>query len=64
MSAVRPFSTVFMALCTARSAGMSSADVASSRITTGGLARNARAREMSCRCPAENRPPPLCTSVP
>ena len=48
---------------TRRSDGMSSEEVASSRISTAGRARNARAKEISWRCPAETRPPRLLTSV-
>ena len=43
--------------------GTSSDDVASSRISTAGSARNARANATSCRCPAESRPPRRWTSV-
>ncbi len=62
-TAVRPFSTVAMARCTARSPGMSSELVASSRISTAGSASSARANATNCRCPAEIRPPRLRTSV-
>ena len=49
MTAVRPASRVFSPLWTIRSDGISSDDVASSRISTAGFARKARANEMSCR---------------
>ena len=47
----------------ARSLGMSSDDVASSRISTAGSARNARANDTNCRWPADRRPPRFRTSV-
>ena len=59
----RSASTVSSARCTNRSLGMSSDDVASSRINTAGSARNARANATNCRCPADSRPPRLATSV-
>ena len=62
-SAVRSASTRANARCTMRSLGMSSDDVASSRISTAGSARKARANATSWRCPADNRPPRLATSV-
>ena len=43
--------------------GTSSELVASSRMSTSGSARKARANATSCRCPAESRPPLLATSV-
>ena len=63
ITAVRSASSVRSARCTSRSDGMSSDDVASSRISTAGSARNARAKATSCRCPAESRAPFWCTSV-
>src|SRR5579862_490725 len=63
MTAVRPASTVRSALWTSRSLGMSSSEVASSRTSTAGAARNARANETSWRCPADSRPPRLPTGV-
>ena len=63
ISAVRPRNTVRSARCTARSVGMSRLEVASSRISTAGSARKARAKAISCRWPADNRPPRLRTSV-
>ncbi|OUD87155.1 hypothetical protein BC477_04120 [Clavibacter michiganensis subsp. michiganensis] len=63
MIAVRSASSVVRPCCTSRSLGMSSELVASSRISTAGSARNARANEISWRCPADTRPPRLFTSV-
>ena len=61
MIAVRSARIVRRARCTRRSLGMSSDDVASSRISTAGSARNARANATSCRWPADSRPPRLPT---
>src|SRR5699024_12807358 len=41
--------------CTTASVGASNDDVASSRINTLGLAKNARAKEINWRCPADIR---------
>ena len=49
ITAVRPRNTVSSARWTARSAGMSNDAVASSRISTAGSARNARAKATNCR---------------
>ena len=62
ITAVRPVSTVCSAFWTRRSLGMSSSEVASSRMSSAGAARNARANEMSWRWPADRRPPRLPTS--
>ena len=51
ITAVRSARTVRSARCTSRSDGTSSDDVASSRISTAGSARNARANATSCRWP-------------
>ncbi len=58
-----PASTVASAACTARSEGMSSEEVASSSTSTAGSASSARAKDTSCRWPADSRPPRLRTSV-
>ena len=63
ITAVRPASTVRSACWTSRSEGTSSDEVASSRISTAGSARNARANATSCRWPALSRPPWLATGV-
>ena len=51
------------ACCTNLSEGRSSDDVASSRMSTRGSARNARAKATSCRCPEDRRTPRRRTSV-
>ena len=63
ISAVRPAEHRAQGVWTSRSAGMSSSAVASSRTSTAGAAMNARANEISCRCPADSLPPRLPTAV-
>ncbi len=63
ITAVRSARIVRKARWTRRSLGTSRELVASSRISTAGSARNARAKATNCRCPAERRPPRLRTSV-
>ena len=63
ITAVRSARIVRSACCTSRSLGTSRLEVASSRISTAGSARNARANATSWRWPAESRPPRLATSV-
>ena len=63
ITAVRSASIVRRACCTSRSLGDVEDSVASSRISTAGSARNARANPTSWRCPADSRPPRLRTSV-
>ena len=63
ITAVRSARIVCSARWTSRSLGTSRLEVASSRISTAGSARKARANATSCRCPADSRPPRLATSV-
>ena len=63
MKAVRPRSSVRNARWTRRSEGRSRDDVASSRISTFGSARKARANATSWRCPDDSRTPRRRTSV-
>ena len=60
---VRSASRVCRPSCTSASPGTSSELVASSRMSSAGSARNARANDTSWRCPADSRTPRLSTSV-
>ena len=63
ITAVRSSSSVRSACCTSRSDGTSSDEVASSRMSTAGSARKARANDTSWRCPDDRRAPFWWTSV-
>ena len=63
ITAVRSSSRVRRACCTSRSEGTSSDEVASSRMSTAGSARKARAKDTSWRWPDESRAPFWWTSV-
>ena len=57
MMVVRPWASFSKVSCSLASVTESRAEVASSRISTGGSFRKMRAMEMRCFCPPERRVP-------
>ncbi len=60
---VRSERSVVVAFCTSTSVRVSTELVASSRMSSDGSDRNARAMVMSCRSPADRLPPSSSTTV-